>query len=558
MFARLPVRPLVFALALASAHSAFTATPQRPAITPPLPATGEVIVRAQAGETLKQIAIRTLMDTGDLTKVVARNRLRTATTPLPAGTAVVLPVASMIALPLTARVASTTAGVQVRAANGSLRAVQANDAVSEAESVVAAASASALLVLPDGSRVQVTPNSELQIQRLRKIVTTEIFQIELNVVAGTAEASVQKERTANSLFNLRTRRAVTGIRGTELRVSELADASTTEVLSGAVAVAGASGQSVAVPAGKGTFVDPAGKPAAPITLLNAPDVSGSGTLYERLTLDIAFGALPGAQRYRTRVVADAPGGALVLAEGTSNAPSVSLNAPPDGAYRLTVRGIDVSGLEGFEATRPITIKARPVPPVAIAPSPAQTLYAPDVTFKWSEPEGVNAYQIEVEDASGKKVLSTADQRAPQAALAALAPGQYRWRLASIARVATATQDIGPRSDWFTFSVEAAPTLGAKPTASGGISLNWTGKADARYVLDLAADAQFARIVQSKQVAGLTTELASLDPGVYFLRVRRDEPGAAFGPAQRISLLRAWQTGAGVELLSSDGTPVDQR
>jgi hypothetical protein len=46
--------------------------------------------------------------------------------------------------------------------------------------------------------------------------------------------------------------------------------------------------------------------------------------------------------------------------------------------------------------------------------------------------------------------------------------------------------------------------------------------------------------------------------VYFLRVRRDEPGAAFGPAQRISLLRAWQTGAGVELLSSDGTPVDQR
>jgi hypothetical protein len=522
------------------------------------PAAGEVIVRANANETLKDIALRTLADTGDLTQVAARNRLRTATTPMPAGTAVVLPVQRMRTQTLTARVANATANVQARTADGATRPLKADDTVSEADTVQAAPGASALLVLPDGSRVQVSPNTKLQIQRLRRVVTTDIFQIELNVVTGTAEASVQKERTANSFFNIRTRRAVTGIRGTELRVSDLPNSSTTEVLTGTVAVAGSTGQPVAVPAGKGTFVDPAGKPAAPVNLLPAPDLSGSGALYERLTLDIAFGALLGAQRYRARVVADAPGGALVLAEGVGDKPAVSLNAPPDGAYRLAVRGIDNNGLEGFEATRPITINARPVPPLAISPTPAQTLYAPDVTFRWSEPEGISAYQVEVEDAGGKKIFSSADQRTSQTAVAGLAPGQYRWRLASIAQVGTAKQDVGPRSDWLPFAVEAAPALGAKPTAAGGINLNWTGKADARYVLDLAADAQFARVMQTKQVTGLSTELASLDAGIYFLRVRRDEPGAAWGPAQRISLLRVWQTGAGVELLSSDGTPVDHR
>jgi hypothetical protein len=549
-----PLRAVAVALSLAWA-SAVQAAPLKLAATP---SAGEVIVRAQAGETLKQIALRTLSDTGDLAKVVARNRLRTATTPMAAGTAVILPLERMIALPLTARVATATPDLQARAAGGDLRPLKVDDALNEGESVLARAGASGLLVLPDGSRVQVTPSSELQIQRLRQIVTTEIFQIELAVVAGTAEASVQKERAANSVFNLRTRRAVTGVRGTELRVSELPGASTTEVLTGSVAVAGLTGQSVAVPAGKGTFVDPTGKPAAPITLLAQPDISQTSSLYDRLTMDIAVGALPGAQRYRARVVADVPGGALVLADAISATPQLSLNTPADGQYQLAVRAIDPNGLEGFEARRPITIKARPVPPIAIAPTPAQTLYAPDVTFKWSEPEGVNGYQIEVEDAAGKKVLAQADQRVPQSALAALAPGQYRWRLASIARAGAATQDIGPRSDWFTFNIEATPALGAKPTTSGGISLNWTGKSDARYVLDLAQDAKFAKIVQSKQVTGLTTELASLDAGVYFLRVRRDEPGAAFGPAQRISLLRTWQTASGIELLSSDGTPVDQR
>jgi hypothetical protein len=557
MNARRSFHPATFVagiLVLSSATGTHAATPQ----AAPNAGIGEVLVRAQAGETLKQLALRTLVDTGDLTAVVRRNRLRTATTPLAAGTGVILPIERMIAQPLTARVATAGPGTQVRSTGGGLRLLKTDDAVAETESVIAPAGASSLLVLPDGSRVQVAPNSELQLQRLRKVVTTEIYQIELSVVAGTAEASVEKQRSAGSIFNIRTRRAVTGIRGTELRVSDLGANSSTEVLSGSVAVAGAGGQAVAVPAGKGTVVDTTGKPSAPVALLPAPDLNASKSLYDRLTLDVAFTGLPGASRYRARVLADAPGGAQVVAEQTGAQPSLSLNAPPDGSYRLTVRGIDGSGLEGFEAMRPITIKARPVPPVAVAPRPSEVLFAPDVSFRWSEPEGVSAYQVELQDAGGKKIVSNEDQRSPQFAAASLPPGEYRWRLASIAQLPAGAKDLGPKSDWFTFSIEPAPALGAKPTAGNGISLNWTGKADASYVLELASDAQFSRVVRTQQVAGLQTELAGIDPGVYFLRVRRAEPGAAFGPSQRLSLLKVWQTGSGAELQSSDGTPVDQR
>jgi hypothetical protein len=549
-----PLRPAALALGMIGVTGAFAATPA----TERKPLAGEVIVRAQAGETLKQLAIRTLVDTGDLSAVVQRNRLRTATTPLPAGTAVMLPVDRMIAQPLSARVASAGPGVQVRASSGALRLLQSNDSVSETDAVLAPPNASALLVLPDGSRVQVSPNSELQIQRLRQVVTTEIYLIELNVVAGTAEASVQKQPTANSLFNIRTRRAVTGIRGTDLRVSDLGETASTEVLTGTVAVTGVAGQAVAVPAGKGTVVDPGGKPAAPVALLPPPDLTTGRSLYDRLTMDVTFAALPGASRYRARVLADTPTGPLVITERVSPQPEVSLDAPPDGNYRLAVRGIDASGLEGFEAAKPISIKARPVPPVALAPKPSETLFAPDVVFRWSEPEGVSLYQIELEDASGKKIVSAVEQRAPQYAAASLPAGQYRWRLNSIAAIAAGGQNVGPKSDWFSFSIEAAPAVGAKPSGADGIGLNWTGKADARYLLELASDAQFARVVQRRQVTGLQTELTRVEPGIYFLRVRRDEPGAAFGPSQRISLLRVWQTGSGGELSSSDGTPVDQR
>ncbi|MGL4575167.1 MAG: FecR domain-containing protein [Burkholderiaceae bacterium] len=539
---------------LFGAGGAYAAAPK----AAPTAGVGEVLVRAQAGETLKQLAIRTLVDTGDLTAVVRRNRLRTATTPLAAGTGIILPIERMIAQPLTARAATAGPGTQVRSSSGSLRLLKPDDAVAETESILAPAGASSLLVLPDGSRVQVAPNSEVQLQRLRKVVTTEIYQIEMNVVAGTAEANVEKQQSAGSIFNLRTRRAVTGIRGTELRVSDLGAADSTEVLSGSVAVAGASGQAVTVPAGKGTVVDTTGKPATPVALLPAPDLNASKSLYDRITMDVAFAGLPGASRYRARVLADTPGGAQVVAEQVGREPNLSFNAPPDGNYRLTVRGIDGSGLEGFEAARAITIKARPVPPVAMAPRPAEMLFAPDVSFRWSEPEGVSAYQVELQDASGKKIVSAEDQRSPQFAAASLPPGEYRWRLASIAALASGAKDLGPKSDWFTFSIEPAPALGAKPTANNGISLNWTGKADANYVLELASDAQFSRVLRTQQVAGLSTELTGIDPGIYFMRVRRADPGAAFGPSQRLSLLKVWQTGSGAELQSSDGTPVDQR
>jgi hypothetical protein len=523
----------------------------------------EVVVRTQGSETLKQLALRTLIDAGDLERVARRNKLRSATTPLPAGTAVKLPVDRMITTALTARVASTASGVQVRLASGLLRPLQVEQELSESDVVIAPASGSALLVLPDQSRVQVAPKSEVALQRLRKVVATEIYQIELNVVSGTAEASVTPRRTAGSAFNIRTRRAVTGIRGTSLRVSDLGDTGTTEVLTGAVEVANPAGVAIAVPAGKGTFVNAAGKVAPPVSLLAAPDIGNSATRYERLTMDIAFADLAGAAQYRTRVVADSPAGPVVMAEGVSTKPVVSLNAPPDGSYRLVARAIDANGLEGFEAAQPIVIKARPVPPAALSPQPQQILYAPEVTFRWAQPEGVSSYNVEVQrleagELSEKPVITLSGHTSTQHASAPLEPGRYRWRLASIA-MANGQADTGPRSDWLPFQIEAPPALAAQPTGTeGAVKLTWTGLADARYVLDLARDAQFKQTVLTRQVSGLSTELTGLEPAVFFLRVRRDEPGAAFGPAQRISLVKLWRTGTGGELTSADGNPIEQR
>ena len=42
---------------------------------------------------------------------------------------------------------------------------------------------------------------------------------------------------------------------------------------------------------------------------------------------------------------------------------------PDGEYRVRVRGVDATGLEGRDAEWPLTLDARPEPPVLVSPAP---------------------------------------------------------------------------------------------------------------------------------------------------------------------------------------------
>jgi hypothetical protein len=537
-------------------------SPARPRLAPTAASAlpGEVLVTPRAGESLKELVIRVMQDAGDLEHVARLNRLSTAVSSFEPGTRIRVPLDRMRTVPETAVVLSTGAGVQRLGAAGAAVELQAGAVLSEGTRLRSPAGAGALLRLPDESRLQLPPASELTLTRMQRVIDTEVFRIEVDLGDGGAEAQVRKDRAAGSLFNVRTRYAVSGVRGTTFRVSQLAAASGTEVIEGGVALAGRAG-AVEVPGGAGSVVDERGQPSAPVALLPAPQFAQPLPRYETVSFAVRLPAVTGAVAYRARLVQAASGGVpLPRAQVVTREPVAVFDGLPDGDYTLVVRGIDARGLEGFEASAPLTLKARPVPPIKQAPAADAEHFGGPVQARFTEPAGVSRFRAQLVRIEGERRVPVTETTlaSPQWPIGDLPAGRYEWRLGSIAGTPSAP-DFGPWGEWTAFAVVAAP-----PAASVGpdtdeiLRLSWGGDAQVRYVVELAEDERFARGLRRSEVQGTRLALPRPTNGTYFVRVRRAVEGAAWSPAQRFVLERPVLTGTGVPLSTGDGQRVDTR
>jgi hypothetical protein len=431
---RFPVSCLLLAslCALLPAHAADNQIP------------GETIVRAQSGETLKALVLRTMEDAGDLEHVAAENGIGSATTPLADGRGVRMRVARMIGLPATGVVAVASPD-SLRVVGSSRAPLLAGSLVNEGDGVQTSALGSALLVLPDGSRVQVPPATLLRVTLLRRVISTDVYRIELDLQSGRVEAKVNPNRPRDAKFDIRTRYSISGVRGTDFRVSDMANnGSGTEVLAGNVALSGAAG-STAVPAGQGSVTNSAGRPSTPVPLLAAPDLAASNLHVQNADFTVGFGAVAGSRSYRARLMVPAEGGARVVAERVTNVASVQFDGVTDGSYVFTVRAIDTQGLEGYESTRPVSVRIN------------------------------NAPEVDLQrDANGT-----------------------------------------------------------------GLLLTWNGPPTGRYVVELAQDPSFASPVQTLSVNGTNTRIERPGTGLFYVRVRLDQPGSNWSDPRSIVLIRRW-------------------
>jgi hypothetical protein len=520
-----------------------------------------VLVTPRAGESLKELVIRVMKDAGDLEQVARLNRLSTAVSSFAPGVRIRVPLDRMRTLPESAVVVSTGAGIQRISATGAVSELLAGAVLPEGTRLRSPGTAGALLRLPDDSRLQLPPGSELTLTRMQRVIDTEVFRIEVEVAEGGAETQVRKDRSAGSLFNVRTRYAVSGVRGTTFRVSSLPASSGTEVVEGGVNLAGSAG-SVDIPAGAGSVVDDAGRPSAPVPLLPAPVFSAPLPRFETLSFAVTLPVVPGAAAYRARLLQAAGAGQPLLprAQTVAREPLAQFDDLPDGSYTLMVRAIDVRGLEGFEASVPLTLKARPVPPIKQVPAADAEHFGGPVLARFTEPAGVSRFRAQLVRIEGERRVPVQDLTlsSTQWAIGELLPGQYAWRLGSIAGTEGAP-DPGPWGDWSSFSVVAAPpaaTVG--PDTDENLRLSWGGDARVRYVVELAEDDGFARGVRTSEVQGNRLMLPRPPNGVYFVRVRRAVAGAAWSPPQRFLLERPVLTGSGAPLSVGDGQRVDTR
>jgi hypothetical protein len=252
---------------------------------------------------------------------------------------------------------------------------QAGAAIAEGAQVQTAAGSSAVVKLSDGSTVQLMPRSLAQVVSSHgyamkdpsSSISTTWFSGAIRLVEGVIDVAANKLAQRKDPMSVTTPTSNIGIRGTQFRVAYEDPASRTartEVLEGRVRAdnpAQAVGADVA--GGFGVAVKPNEREIKVVALLPALPESALPARVERAreggAAAWAVGPLAGAEGYRAELAQDSAFTQIVF-DTKSTSRSINLAAAPDGNYFARVRGVDASGIEGYNAVRQIQIAATPV------------------------------------------------------------------------------------------------------------------------------------------------------------------------------------------------------
>jgi hypothetical protein len=492
----------------------------------------EFVYHAEAGDTLIGLASRFLVDPADWKLLQDLNKVANPRA-IPVGTAIRMPVARMRSQPRPMEVE-----VVRGKASSSSGALAAGTRLEEGAQVSTGEDGFVTLKLADGSRITVPSGSKMEVDRSRSYGNASVAETVLRLLGGRVDTAVRPQGAAD-VFEIRSNRAITGVRGTNFRVASLdAGAVAVEVVEGRVGVNEETvNQPVDVAGGFGTKVEPGRSPQAPVRLLPAPDASRTPVLVERTLVRLPFGAVEGARAYRAQVGEDSAFRAIV-AEGRFDSPEAKFAGLSDGEYFVRLRAVDGLGLEGLDAVRPFRLKARPEPPFIAAPSDKARTGATTAKAAWSSSTEAATYRLQVSAKADFAALALDEPRLAATSVdvgTRLGRGTWHWRVASV----RADGDQGPWSDARSFTiVPDPPAPKAGKTADGRLTFEWSGEPGQRYQFQFASDAEFSRVVLDRMLDEPAVAFEEPGVGEYFFRIRAVDADGFRGPfsaAQRLEV-----------------------
>ncbi len=206
----------------------------------------------------------------------------------------------------------------------------------------------ARLALADGSFVALLPQTLIKLGRVE--LTRDLKRaVRIDLIEGKVEA-IAEPRGKGSSFDVVTRTAVAGVRGTQFRVAVgEAAATSVETVTGAVELQGREGDKgkVMVVAGTASRVDAAGTPSKPRKLLPATTVEGPYFGPVQRDAALRWKAVDGARAYQVQFGGD---GELATEFLTVDTAETSLRLPANlrgGHWFWRVAPIDADGFVGM-------------------------------------------------------------------------------------------------------------------------------------------------------------------------------------------------------------------
>ncbi len=249
--------------------------------------------------------------------------------------------------------------------------VQAGAVIPEGARLQTGAGSSAVVMLGDGSRIQLMPKTLAEVvtqhgYALRdpaSSASTTWFSGAIRLVEGVLDALADKKAMRMTPLEVSTPTSLVGIRGTQFRVAYEDPASgvaRTEVLEGKVRTDNTKQNTSAdVGGGFGAALNPLEREIKVVALLPAlPDAQLPAQIL-RSDADTnapwTVGAIAGAAAYRAQFASD-KAFAQIQSDVKSATPAINVSALANGTYYARVRGIDPAGIEGFDAVKQIEIK----------------------------------------------------------------------------------------------------------------------------------------------------------------------------------------------------------
>ncbi len=400
-------------------------------------------------------------------------------------------------------------------------------------------SSTAVVQLADGSHVKLAPSTEGRLDEQRRFqvkatavaIDDGLVAASLRLLSGSVEVFASKVLRARPL-EVSTPTAVIGVRGTVYRVRNdvtkgangvVVNTSATEVLEGKVhaQVGTTVGQAADVPAKFGAPLEDGRKPAV-LPLPPAPDLSTLPAQFDQLPIRLH---IDGGTPLRVQIANDAAFDHVQLDLHVPAGDDLRIPQLADGTWHLRVRRISPEGLEGLDAVRDFTLRARPESPFLVEPPANAKRPVGDVTLRWTKNPDAAGYVVEVaRDSRFTQMAQRLDLvRGEQAVFHPVdsdfgaADGVYWWRVLSV----NAEGRRGAWSDTQALVLRPTPRAPLARLSPDGaaIELSWGGRPEDHAEVELARDAEFEQIVARGDFGAPGGKFARPGTGTWFARYR---------------------------------------
>ena len=230
----------------------------------PASAADDYIYVVRAGDSPWNITTRYLKSIDHWPQLQQYNRIISPDT-IPPGTQLRIPAGWLRSRARPVRITDLQGQVEVLN-RGAAQLLERGMTIVEGSLLRTGANGSLTLLLPDGSRSLVGPDTELRLSTARQIEASSGGQIKMELLRGYVENKVTDKRKSGGRFIIDTPSGVTAVRGTRFRVTEAGRVLRTETLEGEVELRNRAGRSI-MKAGTGVSAPAGQAPGAAQALL---------------------------------------------------------------------------------------------------------------------------------------------------------------------------------------------------------------------------------------------------------------------------------------------------